>query len=132
MGLVDPSTGDGRVIFFLPWQGSTIAGTTDSPTTITANPEPTEGEIEWILDEIRGYLNEDVDVRRNDVLAAWSGIRPLVKDLTKEGSTQKLVRSHIVLVGTDGLITISGGKWTTYRAMAEETVDKAVEIFGTY
>ncbi|RAL65484.1 hypothetical protein DID88_001050 [Monilinia fructigena] len=80
MGLIDPKTSDGRVIFFLPWQGNTIAGTTDSPTKISYNPVASEEEIDWILSEIRRYLAPDINVRRGDVLAAWSGIRPLVKD----------------------------------------------------
>ena len=80
MGLIDPKTSDGRVIFFLPWQGNTIAGTTDAPTAISHNPVAGEEEINWILSEIRGYLAPDINVRRGDVLAAWSGIRPLVKD----------------------------------------------------
>lgn len=129
MGLIDPATKDGRVIFFLPWQGSTIAGTTDSPTNITDNPRPTEEEINWILSEIRGYLGSDVQVKREDVLSAWSGIRPLVKDPHAKKSTQALVRNHLILTGEDGLLTIAGGKWTTYRAMAEETVDAALSLF---
>src|SRR5271169_2000496 len=72
MGLIDPKTSDGRVIFFLPWQGNTIAGTTDAPTEITQNPVAGEGEINWILSEIRHYLAPDINVRRGDVLAAWS------------------------------------------------------------
>ncbi|KAL1919841.1 uncharacterized protein VTP21DRAFT_1772 [Calcarisporiella thermophila] len=129
MGLIDPSTSDGRVIFFLPWQGNTIAGTTDSPTEVTPNPLPKEEEITWILDEVRRYLSPDVKVRRGDVLAAWSGIRPLVRDPAAE-NTAALVRNHMINVSEDKLITIAGGKWTTYRAMAADTVDKAIEVFG--
>lgn len=58
MGLLDPSTSDGRIIFFLPWQGNTIAGTTDSPTEVTANPVPKEDEVEWILQEVEHYLSD--------------------------------------------------------------------------
>lgn len=122
MGLLDPATSDGRVIFFLPWGGYTIAGTTDAPCDVTPSPAPTEQEIQFILNEIKGYLNPDVNVRRGDVLSAWSGIRPLVLDPTK-GNTESLARNHIITVSDSGLITIAGGKWTTYRAMAEETVD---------
>ncbi|KAI8878654.1 DAO-domain-containing protein [Backusella circina FSU 941] len=129
MGLVDPDTSDGRVIFFLPWQGNTIAGTTDSPTEVTQNPMPKEDEINWILDEVSHYLSSDVKVRRSDVLAAWSGIRPLVRDPHAK-NTESLVRNHIINVSENNLITIAGGKWTTYRAMAEETVDKAIEVFS--
>ncbi|KAI7863118.1 FAD dependent oxidoreductase-domain-containing protein [Spinellus fusiger] len=129
MGLLDPATSDGRVIFFLPWQGNTIAGTTDSPTDVTQNPLPKEDEIKWILDEVSHYLSTDVKVRRSDVLAAWSGIRPLVRDPHAK-NTESLVRNHMINVSDNHLITIAGGKWTTYRAMAMETVDRAIEVFG--
>lgn len=128
MGLIDPATSDGRVIFFLPWQGNTIAGTTDAPTTITQHPEPSEKDINWILDEIRGYLASDITVERSDVLAAWSGIRPLVRDPNKT-SSQALVRNHLISVSKGGLLTCAGGKWTTYRQMAEEAVDEAINTF---
>ncbi|KAI8093066.1 FAD dependent oxidoreductase-domain-containing protein [Halteromyces radiatus] len=128
MGLLDPATSDGRVIFFLPWQGNTIAGTTDSPTEVTQNPLPKEDEVQWILEEVSHYLSADVKVRRSDVLAAWSGIRPLVRDPHAK-NTQSLVRNHMINVSENKLITIAGGKWTTYRAMAMETVDKAIEVF---
>ncbi|CAB0038359.1 unnamed protein product [Trichogramma brassicae] len=126
MGLLDPATSDGRVIFFLPWQKHTIAGTTDLPCNITHNPKPTEDEIMFILQEVKNYLNPDVEVRRGDVLSAWSGIRPLVSDPNKP-NTQSLARNHIVHVSPSKLITIAGGKWTTYRSMAEETIDAAIK-----
>ncbi|KAA8644857.1 glycerol-3-phosphate dehydrogenase GUT2 [Aspergillus tanneri] len=128
MGLIDPSTSDGRVIFFLPWQGNTIAGTTDNPTMITTQPEPSEQDINWILSEVRGYLAPDINVERSDVLAAWSGIRPLVRD-PKVKSSEALVRNHLISVSPSGLLTCAGGKWTTYRQMAEEAVDEAVKVF---
>ncbi|KAK7792577.1 hypothetical protein R5R35_008671 [Gryllus longicercus] len=126
MGLLDPQTSDGRVIFFLPWQKHTIAGTTDMPCELTHNPKPTEEEILFILAEIKHYLNCDVEVRRGDVLSAWSGIRPLVSDPNK-ADTQSLARNHIVHVSDSKLVTIAGGKWTTYREMAEQTIDAAIE-----
>ncbi|XP_019533361.1 glycerol-3-phosphate dehydrogenase, mitochondrial isoform X1 [Aedes albopictus] len=126
MGLLDPDTSDGRVIFFLPWLNGTIAGTTDAPCDVTHNPSPSEDEIQFILSEIKSYLNKDVDVRRGDVLSAWSGIRPLVSDPNK-GDTQSLARNHIVHVSDSNLVTIAGGKWTTYRAMAEHTMDAAIK-----
>ena len=129
MGLLDPATSDGRVIFFLPWEGATIAGTTDTAAKVEANPVPGEQEIEWILDEVRNYLNTDVTVKRSDVLSAWSGLRPLVKD-PKAKDTQSLVRNHLIDVSESGLLTISGGKWTTYREMAEETIDRAIKEYG--
>ncbi|TID13710.1 Tethering factor for nuclear proteasome sts1 [Venturia nashicola] len=129
MGLIDPNTSDGRVIFFLPWQGNTIAGTTDAPTDVAQNPIAGEEEIDWILSEIRGYLQPDIDVRRGDVLAAWSGIRPLVRD-PKAKKTEGLVRNHLITLSDSGLLTCAGGKWTTYREMAEQTVDEAITEFG--
>lgn len=128
MGLLDPATSDGRVIFFLPWQGSTIAGTTDVAAKVEPHPLPGEQEIQWILDEVRNYLNTDVTVKRSDVMSAWSGLRPLVKDPSAR-DTQSLVRNHMINVSDSGLLTISGGKWTTYREMAEQTVDKAIEAY---
>ncbi|KAI1210521.1 FAD dependent oxidoreductase-domain-containing protein [Annulohypoxylon truncatum] len=129
MGLIDPSTSDGRVIFFLPWQGNTIAGTTDEPTQISPNPLPDEKSIQWILNEVSHYLSPDISVRRGDVLAAWAGIRPLVKD-PKAKNTQSLVRNHLVDISDSGLVTCAGGKWTTYRQMAEDCVDAAVKEFN--
>ncbi|XP_067007587.2 glycerol-3-phosphate dehydrogenase, mitochondrial [Anabrus simplex] len=126
MGLLDPDTSDGRVIFFLPWERHTIAGTTDLPCKVTHNPKPTEDEIMFILEEVKNYLNPDVEVRRGDVLSAWSGIRPLVSDPNKK-DTQSLARNHIIHISQNKLVTIAGGKWTTYRAMAEHTIDAAIE-----
>lgn len=126
MGLLDPATSDGRVIFFLPWENMTIAGTTDTPTKVTAHPMPGEDDINFILTEVRNYLSPDVEVRRGDVLAAWSGIRPLVTDPDSK-DTQSICRNHIVSISGSGLVTIAGGKWTTYRSMAEETLDAAIK-----
>lgn len=127
MGLLDAATSDGRVIFFLPWQGSTIAGTTDNPTNISANPIPSEEDIQFILNEVSKYFEGNLDVRREDVLAAWSGIRPLVRD-PKAKNTESLVRNHLITVSDSGLLTIAGGKWTTYRQMAKEAVDEAIKL----
>eukprot|EP00117_Sycon_ciliatum_P038054 scpid85060/ scgid28348/ Glycerol-3-phosphate dehydrogenase, mitochondrial len=126
-GLLDASTSDGRVIFFLPWQGRTIAGTTDSPTAITNRPQPSEQDIQFILDEIKNYLSPDISVRRGDVLAAWSGLRPLVSDPSSK-NTASLSRNHVIDVSDSKLITIAGGKWTTYRAMAKDAVDRALLV----
>lgn len=129
LGLLDAATSDGRVIFFLPWQGSTIAGTTDNPTNISPNPTPSEKDIQFILKEVRRYFEGNLDVRREDVLAAWSGIRPLVRDPHAK-NTESLVRNHLITVSDSGLVTIAGGKWTTYRQMAQETVNKCIETFS--
>jgi len=129
MGLLDPCTSDDRVIFFLPWQGNTIAGTTDTKAPVEAKPRAREDDIRWILEEIRHYLSPDIKVRPGDVLSAWSGLRPLVSDPNASG-TEGLVRNHMIYVSPSGLLTIAGGKWSTYRAMAKETVDRAVKEFG--
>ncbi|KAK9492379.1 FAD dependent oxidoreductase-domain-containing protein [Lipomyces doorenjongii] len=131
MGLIDPATSDGRVVFFLPWQGHTLAGTTDSPTTVSKDPIPSEDEISWILNEIQHYVADDITVRREDVLAAWSGIRPLVRD-PRAKNTESLVRNHLITLSDSGLLTVAGGKWTTYREMAEDTVNTSVKEFGLH
>jgi glycerol-3-phosphate dehydrogenase len=123
MGLIVPTT-DGRVLFLLPWEGSTIAGTTDSSTVITGMPRPHEEEIQFILDEVSDYL--DKPIRRQDVDAAWSGIRPLARDPSAK-DTASLSRDHVTEVSDPSFITIAGGKWTTYRAMAEGLVDTVLE-----
>ncbi|KAJ3809456.1 DAO-domain-containing protein [Lentinula aff. lateritia] len=132
MGLLDPATSDGRVIFFLPWQGGVIAGTTDAPAPLEKDPVAPEEEIRWVLEEVRHYLSPDIKVRRGDVLSAWSGLRPLVRDpkiVMSCVGTAGLVRSHMIYVDPQGMLTIAGGKWTTYRAMAEEGIDRAVHEF---
>ncbi|KAJ2616512.1 mitochondrial glycerol-3-phosphate dehydrogenase [Coemansia sp. RSA 1365] len=131
MGMLDPSTTDGRVVFFLPWEGGVVAGTTDTRCAVEADPKPSEKEIEWILSEIRRFLSPDVKIRRGDVLSAWSGIRPLVRD-PKAKNTKDLVRNHMIHTSDSGLITIAGGKWTTYREMAKETIDQAIATFGLH
>ncbi|KAK9913189.1 hypothetical protein M0R45_037013 [Rubus argutus] len=124
MGLIVPKTKDGRVVFMLPWLGRTVAGTTDSNTSITLLPEPHEDEIQFILDAISDYLN--VKVRRTDVLSAWSGIRPLATDPSAK-NTESISRDHVVCEDYTGLVTITGGKWTTYRSMAEDAVNAAIK-----
>ncbi|KAG7016335.1 Glycerol-3-phosphate dehydrogenase SDP6, mitochondrial [Cucurbita argyrosperma subsp. argyrosperma] len=124
MGLIVPKTKDGRVVFMLPWLGRTVAGTTDSNTGITMVPEPHEDEIQFILDAISDYLN--VKVRRTDVLSAWSGIRPLAIDPSAK-NTESISRDHVVCEDYPGLVTITGGKWTTYRSMAEDAVNAAIK-----
>lgn len=124
MGLIVPKTKDGRVVFMLPWLGRTLAGTTDSNTEITMLPEPHEDEIQFILDALTDYLC--IKVRRTDVLSAWSGIRPLAMD-PRAKNTESISRDHVVCEDFPGLVTITGGKWTTYRSMAEYAVDAAIK-----
>jgi glycerol-3-phosphate dehydrogenase len=101
MGLVVPKTKDGRVVFMLPWLGHTVAGTTDSATTLTMHPEAHEEEIEFILDAISDYLV--VKVRRSDVMSSWSGIRHLATSPNVQGTDTALIsRDHVVCLDLDG------------------------------
>jgi len=125
--LLIPETEDGRVLFLLPWEGQTIVGTTDNPAKITTNPEVSEEEIEYLLRHVDKYFS--VPVERKDVKAAWSGLRPLVSD-PSASDTAELSRDHIINISDSGLMTIAGGKWTTYRKMAEDAVDQAEKLAG--
>jgi glycerol-3-phosphate dehydrogenase len=126
-GLLIPETEDGRVLFLLPWQNHTLVGTTDQAAGIEPHPRATEEEIEYILRHVRKYFS--VPVARSDVRAAWSGLRPLVSD-PKASDTARLSRDHVVHVAPSGLVTIAGGKWTTYRRMAIDAVDAAAAVAG--
>lgn len=122
-GLIVPKTADGRVVFLLPWHDATIAGTTDAPCRADRLPRATEAEVSFILDAVKPYLT--VSVRRSDVQSAWSGVRPLAADPEAE-DTASTSRDHVVAVDSrSGLVTVAGGKWTTYRAMARDAVDAA-------
>ncbi|KNH03694.1 glycerol-3-phosphate dehydrogenase [Perkinsela sp. CCAP 1560/4] len=118
--LIIPKTKDGRVVFMVPWLGHTIAGTTDRIVERTGEPRPTEEDVEFILESVRDYLA--LDVKRTDVLSVWAGIRPLAKDPNAKNSAS-ILREHSISMGPEGIVTITGGKWTTYRKMAEDTVN---------
>ena len=126
-GLMIPKTDDGRVLFILPWQGHALIGTTDNPSEIVDHPRAQEEEIEYLLRTVNRYF--DVDIKRGDVTAVWSGLRPLIR-APEAASTAQLVREHLVQVSPAGLLSVAGGKWTSYRRMAEEAVDRAVAEFG--
>ncbi|OMH85383.1 Glycerol-3-phosphate dehydrogenase, mitochondrial [Zancudomyces culisetae] len=128
MGLLEAETSDGRVIFMLPWEGKVLAGTTDKQCEVRENIPPTEEEIRWIVKEVNNVMKSDVNIREEDILSAWSGIRPLVRD-PKSKNTKDLVRNHVVFVSDSEMVTIAGGKWTTYREMANETIDEAVKLY---
>lgn len=125
--LMVPKTADGRVLFAVPWLGKTILGTTDTPRRdLSREPEPFKEELEFILNESANYLSKAPT--RADVKSIWVGLRPLVKPPEDEGSnTKKLSREHTVLVSSSGLVTVTGGKWTTYRAMAEDVLEQCFE-----
>ncbi|KAN0014733.1 hypothetical protein ACTFIU_001051 [Dictyostelium citrinum] len=126
-GFLNPKTKDGRVLFILPFEGKTLVGTTDDPSPIVENPQPLEKDVDFILESINEYSNPNVKLDKSQVLACWSGIRPLVSDKPTESDsnipTSQVTRSHSLRASESGLITIVGGKWTTYRSMAEATVN---------
>ena len=125
--LLVPKTEDGRVLFAVPWLGKTILGTTDTPRAdVVREPAPFADEVRFILRESARYLSKAPT--RADVRSVWVGLRPLVKPGSDDaGSTQKFSREHTVLVGRSGLVTVTGGKWTTYRAMAEDVLEQCFE-----
>lgn len=126
IGLLDYNTSDGRFLFFLPWEKHTLVGTTDTKCPAETLPSAPEDEIRWILDESRKYLDKELRVRRSDVLSAWRGWRPLAADPHALPGAP-VSRDHIISENPDtGVIFIAGGKWTTWREMAEEVVDKIV------
>lgn len=125
-GLLIPKTEDGRVLFVLPWEGHALVGTTDEPARIEEHPCPSGEEIAYLLRHICRYF--DLQVVESDIKAIWSGLRPLIKD-PKASDTAKLTRDHCIEHSASGLITIAGGKWTTYRKMAKDVVDQAVRRF---
>ena len=128
-GLIVPKTKDGRVVFLLPWLGGVLAGTTDAPAPVTLAPRPSAEEVGFILEAVAPYLA--APARREDVLSAWSGIRPLATPPREKGvekSTENVSRDHVVADEGDGVVTVTGGKWTTYRLMAEHAVDAAVRV----
>jgi glycerol-3-phosphate dehydrogenase len=122
--LMVPKTADGRVLFAVPWLGKVILGTTDTPRhDLAREPMPFAEEIEFILTESARYLARAPT--RSDVKSIWVGLRPLVKPPEDEGdNTKGLSREHTILVSRSGLVTVTGGKWTTYRAMAEDVLEK--------
>jgi glycerol-3-phosphate dehydrogenase len=129
--LMIPKTDDGRVLFMVPWHGHLLAGTTDTPLEEhTLEPRASDKEIEFILRTAEKYLKEAPS--RKDVLSVFAGLRPLAlpasDHATGKKNTKDISRNHVLQVSDTGLITITGGKWTTYRKMAEDTVDKAIVV----
>lgn len=118
-----PHTDDGRVMFAIPWHDSVVIGTTDTPVKeILVEPRPFKEEIDFLLGHAARYMTKDP--KEGDVLSVFVGIRPLVGSVDAE-NTAGLSRDHTVHISNTGLVTIAGGKWTTYRKMAEDTVNHA-------
>nr|WP_199756889.1 glycerol-3-phosphate dehydrogenase/oxidase [Tautonia sociabilis] len=126
--LMIPRTPDGRVLFAIPWHDRVVLGTTDSPVDLVPiEPRPTAREVDFLLETAAGYLAEPPAL--GDVRSCFAGIRPLVR--SGEGrNTARLSRDHHLEVSPSGLVTICGGKWTTYRKMAEVAVSRAAEVAG--
>lgn len=124
--LLVPRTADGRVLFAVPWEGSLILGTTDTPRgDRPLDPRPLEEEIDFILREAGRLLARQPT--RADVRSAWAGLRPLVRPPRGGADTKRISREHVVVVSSRGLVTVTGGKWTTYRAMAEDVLATCME-----
>ncbi len=125
--LLVPKTEDGRVLFAVPWLGKTILGTTDTPRQDTPlEPQPLPEEVGFILRESARYLSRPP--QRSDVRSVWVGMRPLVRPEGDEGANTKAIsREHTVVIGRSGLVTVTGGKWTTYRSMAEDVLQRCMQ-----
>lgn len=125
--LLVPKTNDGRVLFAVPWHGHVVVGTTDIPVgTVALDVAPTRAEIDTIIAEANTYL--ECPLTRADALAAFAGLRPLVSG--KASTTAALSREHFIDVSKTGVVTVAGGKWTTYRKMAQDAIDVAQRTAG--
>ncbi|MDC7683717.1 glycerol-3-phosphate dehydrogenase/oxidase [Asticcacaulis sp. BYS171W] len=124
--LMVPKTSDGRVLFAVPWHGKTLIGTTDTPVPEAAlEPRALDTEVEFILRTAADYFA--VAPTRADILSVFAGLRPLVKG---DGTGKDLSREHALIVSDSGLVTLTGGKWTTYRRMGQDAVDRAASVVG--
>ncbi len=124
-----PQTADGRVMFAVPWYNHVIVGTTDTLLeSRSLEPVALDSEIDFLLKTAGKYLVKQPE--RKDVRSVFAGLRPLAKPEGDKKATREISRGHRVLVSVSGLITITGGKWTTYRRMAEDTIDKAIMLGG--
>ncbi len=122
-----PKTTDGRVLFLVPWHNRIVVGTTDTLIdSHSLEPKPLEKEIDFILKTANAYLNKPVT--KDDVLSIFAGLRPLAAPKDKSEKTKEISRSHKIIVSESELITITGGKWTTYRRMAQDTVNKVIAL----
>ena len=126
--LLIPRTNDGRVLFAIPWHGRVLLGTTDTPVSDPVlEPMPLADEIEYLIDHAARYFERRI--APSDILSAYAGLRPLVNKRDVR-DTADISREHVIRISKAGLITVTGGKWTTYRKMAESTIDTAVQVGG--
>jgi glycerol-3-phosphate dehydrogenase len=125
--LMVPKTADGRVLFAIPWHGATVVGTTDEGVDhASVEPRSMQSERSFLFEHIERYFGRRP--RAEEILSVWSGLRPLVKK--GNGGTSTLSRDHRILVSKSGLVTVTGGKWTTYRRMGQDAIDHAAEVAG--
>ena len=126
-GLMIPRTSDGRILFVIPWYGQALIGTTDTPVQQTnREPVPSETEIEFILETAAAYMSPAPG--KNDIRSVFAGLRPLAAPGEANQKTKEISRGHRIVVSPDQMITIIGGKWTTYRRMAQDAVDRCIEL----
>jgi len=122
-----PHTEDGRVLFAVPWNNSTLIGTTDTYVEeYLLEPNPTNDEIEFLISHAAKYLTKDPT--KEDVKSVFVGLRPLVKAHDSTSDTASISRDHTITISKSGLVSIAGGKWTTYRKMAEDVIEQAIDI----
>lgn len=127
--LMIPKTKDGRVLFAVPWQGKLLLGTTDTlREKAKLEPKALEKEIDFILDTASNYLNPAP--QRADVRSIFAGLRPLARPKEGRTKTKEISRSHKIILSTSGLVTLTGGKWTTFRKMGEDTVNYFTQVSG--
>ena len=125
--LMIPKTSDGRVLFAVPWHNHLVVGTTDTPLKAhSLEPIALEKEIDFILETAGSYLKNSPT--RKDILSVFAGLRPLAAPDKEAGQTKEISRSHKLIVSKSNLVTITGGKWTTYRKMAEDTIDRVITV----
>jgi glycerol-3-phosphate dehydrogenase len=118
-----PQTSDGRVLFIVPWHNKLLMGTTDTPVrNISLEPVALEAEIQFILQTAATYLT--ASPTRNDILSVFAGLRPLAAPEKEDSNTKEISRSHKILISESGMFSIIGGKWTTYRKMGEDMIDR--------
>jgi glycerol-3-phosphate dehydrogenase len=123
--LMIPKTEDGRVLFAVPWHQQVVVGTTDTPVeNYSLEPRPLNEEVNFILSHLNKYL--DISIARDDVKSVFAGLRPLVKR-SAGGKTSVIPRDHTIILSPSGLVSITGGKWTTYRKMAIDLLDKVIK-----
>lgn len=124
-----PKTDDGRVLFAVPWRGKVVVGTTDTLIDdASLEPRALDEEIEFVLNTAGRYLKKPI--QRSDVRSIYAGLRPLAAPKGDGKKTKEISRSHKIITSKSGLVTITGGKWTTYRKMGQDTIEKAIKVAG--